>query len=152
METYFADFHTSFYIPVMQKLAFHLLHVLILGTNHCGNIRDKAFKRLSAKEYVLNHRDYSENVVAIFAHQIQYEYYGGNISVSIEGIVLEHFRAPTTTDTAGTSQPRTCHALFHSFFSDYIKQDSATTIALIKRIIQLLKQQNILSNKLSTIF
>ena len=37
METTISDFHTSFYIPAIQKLAFHMTHVHILGTNHCGN-------------------------------------------------------------------------------------------------------------------
>ena len=38
-ETTISDFHTSFYIPSIQKLAFHLPHVRILGTNHCGETR-----------------------------------------------------------------------------------------------------------------
>ena len=42
---------------------------------------------------VLCCRDYDESVVAIFANQKQSEYYGGNRSVSIEGIALEHFSA-----------------------------------------------------------
>ena len=36
METTIYDFHTSFYIPAIQKLDFHLPYVRILGTNHCG--------------------------------------------------------------------------------------------------------------------
>ena len=35
METTISDFHTSFYIPSIQELAFHLPHVRILSTNHC---------------------------------------------------------------------------------------------------------------------
>ena len=37
METSIDDFHTSLYITEIQNLAFHLPHVHILGTNHCGN-------------------------------------------------------------------------------------------------------------------
>ena len=44
METKLSGFHTSFYIPDVQNLAFHLPHVLILGTNHCGEIRRTDFK------------------------------------------------------------------------------------------------------------
>ena len=36
METTISHFHTSFYITAIQKLAFQLPHVCILGTNHCG--------------------------------------------------------------------------------------------------------------------
>ena len=52
-------------------------------------------------------------MVASFAHQIQSEYYGVNISVSIEGIPLEYFSAPTHTETEGTPQERTRHDVFH---------------------------------------
>ena len=99
IETSIAILHTSFYIPEIKNLAFHLPHVRILGTDHCGDTRCEAFKCCSVKQDVLCRRDYAEIVVASFAHQIQYEYYGGNISVSIEGIALEHFSPPTHTDT-----------------------------------------------------
>ena len=38
-------------------------------------------------------------MVASFAHQIQYEYYGGNQYFPIEGISLDHFSASTYTET-----------------------------------------------------
>ena len=88
METTISDFHTSSYIPAINKLAFHLPHVHILSTNHCGELRHTAFKRRELFQDILYRRDYSERLVASFANQIQSEYYGGNISVSIEGIAL----------------------------------------------------------------
>ena len=86
METTISDFHTCFYIPAIHKLAFYLPHVRILGKNNCGELRRTAFKRRELFQDVLCRRDYSERVVASFSNQIQYEYYGGNISMSIEGI------------------------------------------------------------------
>ena len=80
------DFHTSFYIPAIQKLDFHLTHVHILGTNHCGEMRRTAFKRRELFQDFLCRRDYAERVVSNFANKIQSEYYGGNRSVYIEGI------------------------------------------------------------------
>ena len=76
METTIYDFHTSFCIPVIQKLAFHLPHVHTLGTNHCGEMRRTSFKRCELFQDVLCRRDYSERVVENFAHQIKSEYYG----------------------------------------------------------------------------
>ena len=95
METTISHFRTSFYILDIKKLAFHLPHVQILGTNHCGEMRRKDFKRRELFRDVLCRCDYSDRVVAIFAHQIQSEYYGGNRSFSIEVIALEHFSALT---------------------------------------------------------
>ena len=93
METTISNFHTSFFIPEIHKLAFHIPHVQILGTNHCGDSCRTAFKRRKSFQYVLCCRDYAEMVVARFSKQIEKKYYGGNISVSIEDIVLEHFSA-----------------------------------------------------------
>ena len=45
METTIYIFHTSFYIQKIQKLAFHIPHVQILGITHCGDSRLTASKR-----------------------------------------------------------------------------------------------------------
>ena len=71
METTISDFRTSFYIPAIQKLAFHLPHVRILVTNHCGEMRRTSVKQRELFQDVLCCRDYAERVVAIFSNQIQ---------------------------------------------------------------------------------
>ena len=68
MEKYISDFHTSFYVPEIQKLAFNLPHIRILGNNHCDNNICEAFKRCRSYQYLFCHCDYSERVVASFAH------------------------------------------------------------------------------------
>ena len=73
MEISISYFHTSLYTPEIQRLVFHLPHVRILGTHHCGNTRREAFKYPCSFQDVLDCCDYSERVVAIFAHQIQSE-------------------------------------------------------------------------------
>ena len=83
METTISNFNTSFYIPEIQKLAFHIPNVQILGTNHCDDSRQTLFKLRESFQDVLCCRDYSEKVVASLPQQIQSEYYGGNRSVSI---------------------------------------------------------------------
>ena len=45
METKIPNLDTRLYIPEIQKLAFHIPHVQILGTNHCGDYLQTAFKR-----------------------------------------------------------------------------------------------------------
>ena len=66
METTISDFHTNFYIPAIQKLAFNLPHVRILGANHCVKLRRTAFKRHELFQDVLCRRDYAERVLASF--------------------------------------------------------------------------------------
>ena len=70
-------------------------------------------------------------------HQIKPEYYGGNIYVSIEGIILEHFISKNQWTPPSSSQSRTRHAVFHSFLYDNSTQDSSTTVAHRKLIIEL---------------
>ena len=152
METTISDFHTSFYIPAIQKFAFRLPHVRILGTNHCGEMRRTVFKRRELFQDVIYRRDYSERVVASFANKIQPEYYGGNISMSIEGISLEHLSAVPQADIMSYTPSRQRHAVFHSFLSDNSKQDAATTTAHRKRLISLLKNKQVLTTSLSTIW
>ena len=115
METSISDFHKSFYIPAIKKLAFHLPHVRILGTNHCGEMRRTAFKRRELFQDILCRRDYAERVVESFDNQIQSEYYGVNISVSIEGTALEHFSVLPQADINSSTLSRPWHAVFHSF-------------------------------------
>ena len=152
METTISDFHTRFYIPAIQKLAFHLPHVRILGTNHCGELRRTSFKRHELFQDVLCRHDHAERIVASFANQIQSEYYGGNRSVSIEGIVLEHFSAAPQADINSSTLSRPWHAVFHSFLSNDSKQDAATTTAHSKQLISLLKNKKVLTTSLSTIW
>ena len=135
METTISDFHTSFYIPAIQKLEFCLPRVRILGTNHCDAMQRTAFKGRELFQDVLCCRDYSERVVANLAHQIKSEYYGVNISVSIEGISLEQFSALPKEDINSTTPSRQRHAVFHSFLSDYSKQDADTTTVHSKSLI-----------------
>ena len=128
METFIADFHTNLYILWIQKLVFRLPEVCILGANHCGNAPHEAFKRCSTNKDVSCCRDYSYRVVDSFSHQIQSWYYGVNVSLSIEGIVVDHFSAPTQTEISVTLQAHTHHAVFHSFFSgDIWKIDGGVT-------------------------
>ena len=93
METNIFDFRTSFYIPEIQKLAFQIPHVQILGMNHCGDYRRISFKRCESFQNVLCRRDYSERVVASFAHPKQSEYYGGDRSMSVDRTALENISA-----------------------------------------------------------
>ena len=59
------------YTPGIQKLAFHLTHVRIIVTYHCGKERHEVFKNWSKKHGVLFQSDYAEQIASIFAHQIQ---------------------------------------------------------------------------------
>ena len=81
-------------------------------------------------------------MISSFPHQIQSEYYGGNRSVSIEGIVLFHFSALQQPVTFLYSGDFPWHAGFDSFLMK--KQDDATTAAHSKLIIELLQKRQLI--------
>ena len=137
METTISNFHTSFFIPEIQKLAFCIPHIQIMGLNNCGESCWNAFKQRKSFQDVLCRRDYDDRLVASFSNQIQSEYYGGNRSVSIEGISLEHSSELPQTEIKSSTKPCPRHAVFHSFLSDNSKQDAATTTAHSNFLIEL---------------
>ena len=73
LEVTISYFNTRFYIPDIPKLVFHIPHVRILGTNHCGGIRRASFKRRELFRDIILRFDYAERVVASFPNQIQSE-------------------------------------------------------------------------------
>ena len=152
METKISDFNTSFYITDIQKLDFHLPHVCILGTNHCGEIRRTSFKIRELFQDVLCCRDYADMEVTSFANQIQSEYYGVNIYVHIDGIELEHFSKLPKADINSTALSHQLHAVFHSFLSEDSKQDAASNTAHIKSFISLLKEKQTMTTLLIKIW
>ena len=115
METSIVDFRQNFYVHAIKKLAFKLTHVHNLGTHHCGNKGQEAFKRHEYYQDVLCRWNYAEHLLAIFVHQIQSKYYGGNRYVSIKGIVLEKFS--DTYQWTSSSSLYSCkrHVLFNCF-------------------------------------
>ena len=44
LKTLIPEFHGKYYITVIQKLAFHLSYVRIIGTHHCRKERCDSFK------------------------------------------------------------------------------------------------------------
>ena len=71
MEKKNSKFHTRYYIPAIQQLAFHLPHMRIFVTNHCGGMQRTAFKQRELFQDVICRRDYAEKVVTSFSNQIQ---------------------------------------------------------------------------------
>ena len=116
MEKTISNFYTSFYFPEIQKLAFHIPHVQIMGTSHCGDSHKKPFKLSESFQDVLCRHEYDDNLVSSISNQILSEYYSGNISLSIEVIALENFSALPRSGIKSSTKPCQRHAVFKSFF------------------------------------
>ena len=115
LETLISEFHEKYYITEIQKLTFHLPHVLIIGTHHCGKEHREEFKCRIKQHDILCQRDYAERILSSFPHKLQSEYYGVNWSVSIKVIVLDNLSYSKKSSSQLTSEAVSCQAVFHSF-------------------------------------
>ena len=152
LNTSIADFHKKYYKPAIEKLAFHLPHVIILGTNHCGKLRKKAFKRRMSSFDAKSRHDYAERLVAEFANHIQSEYYSGNRSCSMEGIALEHFKSDLSNTIGDAQNDNHIKSIFFSFLLDNSKQDGATCAAHTKRLLETLIDSRVIKQGESTLW
>ena len=107
---------SQWWVPRIQKLAFHFSRFRILGTHHCDKERSDAFKRQVNLHDVLCRFYYADRVVSIFAHQFQSQYYDGNIYVSIEGIASEHSSASRHSSPLLELYHVSLNAVFHYLF------------------------------------
>ena len=72
--------------------------------------------------------------------------------MSIDGIALEHSSALPQTEIISSTKPCPHHSVFNSLFPDDSKQDASTTTAHRKSLIELLKEQKVLTSTLSKIW
>ena len=67
-------FHVKYYHPAIEKLAYHMPHVCILGTNHVGKTRREAVERGHCDCDVKLRCDYAERLTAALMHHIQSQF------------------------------------------------------------------------------
>ena len=93
----------------------HLSHVHILGTHHCGKEHIEAFQCRGFYQDLTCCHEYEKGLVEIFSNQIQSEYFGGSMSVSMEVISLETFCVQKHLNLPSVKNNPSSHAVFHSF-------------------------------------
>jgi hypothetical protein len=132
LERSIGEFHRSFYIPSIEKLAYHRSYYRILGKHHVADVRQKAFR--SRPGDIATRSDYAEKFGFEPDGQLQGEYFSNNRSLSMEGCCLEHF---LHTDNVRDTFSETPHdyvpddsdvsKVFHSHLSDCAFQNACTT-------------------------
>ena len=145
IEETISQFHNNYYKPAIMKLAFHLPHVKLLGKHHCAAQRKAAFVQRGANMDITLRRDYAERCVERHAIELQCQHFGGNRSLSMEGMAVQHFDNDDTD-----AQSIVCS--YYSHLSDDSKQNAATTTAHTSRLYQHLKDISVLHPDKSTIW
>ena len=127
-------------------------HVSILGKHHCAALRKQAFEQ-RAKEFsdIFSRRDYSERFVLKPGIEIQSQHFGGNRTLSIEGVSVEFYQQGHDQSypqgKKGDDDDISNEGFVSEFFShlsDDSRQDAATTNAHMMQLIISLHSRGIL--------
>ena len=116
-------FHREVYIPMLMRYKYHINLVSILSKNHCKAMRIEAFNNNPSS--FLSERDYAERLVKELDGEVQSEHFGDNATLSIEGCTLKYHSAQRVVNSSENSSQIKMD--FHSHFSDFSRQDAATT-------------------------
>ena len=88
-----SNFHQNYCKPAIEKLAYHSAHVKILGTTHIGLTRRETLSMRHEKKDIKVQHDFADRLVAAFLTEIQSEHFGGNQTLSMEGLAMEYIDA-----------------------------------------------------------
>jgi len=130
LERPIGEFHEKFYLPLLEKLAYHNFLVVALGKNVSGKYRQKAFRQM--KRVLKIRRDYAERLLASFAMEVQSDHFGNGRTLSMEGSSVEFY-----VDNEPTME-------FHSHFSDKPEQNAATTFDHTAALFDEMKKRGLL--------
>ena len=131
-------FITDYYLPMLEKLCYHLPHVIILSKHHCGEMRRTAI--LCNNHDLFTRRDYADRLVAAFELEIQSGHFGDNVTLSMEGCSVEFHK--------GDGEIK-MH--FHFHFADKSPQNANSTNAHMEVMIGKLLNQGLLTKRKSTV-
>ena len=130
----FQEFFTEYYLPHLKKYTYHRFLKIILSKS---NIEDVRLSRLKPGE-VAGSRDYAERLLMKFHMEIQSEHFGQGRDLSIEGNDIKFYPVGETETTSH----------FYSFLKDSKIQNAATTDKHMDRLIKILKEKKVLSERL----
>jgi hypothetical protein len=124
-------FFKEFYLPMLEKYAFHYSHIRILSKTGCGAMRLDWFTRML--KCIKTIHDYAERLKISMNNEIQSEHFGHSRSLSIEGCSCRYL------DALGK-----CIMEMHSHFSDLSRQDARTTFSHMNVEIKHYKEREII--------
>jgi hypothetical protein len=139
IQTFFDDF----YLPMLEKYAYHRPCFILLGKYETGADRKAALKPGDAE----THRDYAERLLFEFMNEIMSEHFGNSRSLSMEGSTARFFPAEIAEiyrEGLRAIQQEDTETHFHSHFSDGSMQNAATTYCHMEVLILYLKNQSAL--------
>jgi hypothetical protein len=135
-------FHRDYYLPALEKFAYHTSHVTILSKQEeqCGSMRMNNF--LGTPGCIKTIRDYAERLLAKFNLEVQSSHFGNGRSLSMEGsTALFYLIEEIEKYQRGEKRLEDIRPIMqsHSHFSDDSRQDASTTFEHTSKLIEYLK-------------
>ena len=88
----FSEFIKDYYLPTLEKYAYHRPHFILLGKNESGALRRAALKPGDFETT----RDYAERLSFKLDNEIMSLNFGNSVSLSMEGVSIRHFSREKT--------------------------------------------------------
>ena len=146
MEKPFSVFMDEFYLPTLEKYAYHRHHFILLGKNESGALRKEALKPGDFETT----RDYAERLSFKLDNEITSLNFGNSVSLSMEGASVRHFSNEMVSSYASDkslSYDAKDNTLmeFHSHLSDSCIQNAGSTHQHMTVLIDLLFKKKLIS-------
>ena len=87
MKKPFHVFIKDFYLPILEKYAYHRPHFILLGKNESGALRKGVLKPGDVETT----RDYAERLSFKLDNEIMSLNFGNSVSLSMEGVSVRRF-------------------------------------------------------------
>ena len=124
-----STFMEKFYIPMLNKYAYHLPHVILLGKNECVKIRRDSLLHGDIETI----RDYAERLSFEFDKEIMSSHFGNSLSLSMEGVSVRFIPKNVEKVIVGRNVGydnnliKSDKSQFHSHLSDSKIKNSGST-------------------------
>ena len=136
----------EYYIPMLEKYAYHLPHVILLGKNETSADRSKNLQPGDIE----TSRDYAERLVFEKGKEIMSQHFGSHPSLSMEGVGLRYFpleevdKYYKNNDMTAEIDQTLSKKHFHSHLADISLQNAASTHHNMCKLLDILQEKNII--------
>ena len=141
MKKPFNVFINEYYLPVLEKYAYHRPHFILLGKNETGALRKAALKPGDLETT----RDYAERLSFKLDNEIMSLNFGNSVSLSMEGVSVRHFSKEKIDSYSSDKsivfdEKKDSSMDFHSHLSDSCIQNAGSTHQHMTVLLDFLKK------------
>ena len=124
---------------MLNKYAYHLPHVILLGKNECSKIRKESLK-IGDVETI---RDYAERLSFDFDNEIMSQHFGNSLSLSMEGVFVRYIQK---TSVKSNNLNNVSKSEFYSHMSESKIQNAGSTNQHMNTLVVIFMEKIFIEN------